>query len=152
MNIKYAMIVAAAAVAVSACGGSSKSETAVEELGISETVSADSCYSSETTERIIGLSKQGELSQEDYAVAIGQCAAINKLLMQKLASISFKEDMTDQELQAAVDKLENDPELPKLESQNKQLLEILQKAHLDRENTRKYNAMVEQVRLGLGAI
>lgn len=146
------MIVAAAAIAVSACGGSEKSGTAVEELEISETVSADSCYSRETTERIIELSKQSAMSQEDYAVAIGQCAAINKLLMQKLASINFKEDMTDQELQAAVDKLENDPELPKLESQNKQLLEILQKAHLDRENTRKYNAMVEQVRLGLGAI
>lgn len=152
MNIKYTMIVAVAAVAVSACGGSGKSETAVEELEISETASADSCYNSETTERIIGLSKQGELSQDEYAVAIGQCAAINKLLMQKLASINFKEDMSDQELQAAVDKLENDPELPKLESQNKQLLEILQKAHLDRENTRKYNAMVEQVRHGLGAI
>lgn len=146
------MIVAAAAIAVSACGGSEKSGTAVEELEISETVSADSCYSRETTERIIELSKQSAMSQEDYAVAIGQCAAINKLLMQKLASINFKEDMTDQELQAAVDKLENDPELPKLESQNKQLLEILQKAHLDRENTRKYNTMVEQVRLGLGAI
>lgn len=152
MKIKYAMIVAAAAIAVSACGGSEKSGTAVEELEISETVSADSCYCRETTERIIELSKQSAMSQEDYAVAIGQCAAINKLLMQKLASINFKEDMTDQELQAAVDKLENDPELPKLESQNKQLLEILQKAHLDRENTRKYNAMVEQVRLGLGAI
>ncbi len=90
-----------------------------------------------------------ELTQDDYAAVIGQCSAINRKLVEKLRQVDFKSGMTTEEIEAAMSRLQNDSTLPRLEAQNRELLVILQNADLDTANTRRYDAMVEEVRRSL---
>ncbi len=100
------------------------------------------------TDSLINLAKQhnDSLSQNDYTSIIEQCAAINRKVSQKLAAMHFKPDMTDQELQNAMNVLNNDPELPVLEAQSHDLLRILQRADLNEANKVLYDQMVSEAR------
>lgn len=100
------------------------------------------------TDSLISLAKQhnDSLSQDEYTSIIEQCTAINRKVSQKLAAMNFKPDMSDQELQNAMNVLNNDPELPVLEAQSHDLLRILQRADLNETNRKLYDQMVSEAR------
>lgn len=147
---KILLCLGAATMILTSCGGKSTAEKTEAEEAIEVAVPADGSYDSAATDELIQSAKDGEkLSQAYYAAVINQCSAINRLLIQKLSDVEFKSGMTDEEINAAMDKLQNDSLLPRLEAQNRELLVILQNAKLDSANTRRYETMVEEVRKGL---
>lgn len=148
-KVAYAVALSAALIC-SSCSGSNGAGSGSEPTGSAVAVPADGSYSASATDELIQMAQDGkELTQDDYAAVIGQCSAINRKLVEKLRQVDFKSGMTTEEIEAAMSRLQNDSTLPRLEAQNRELLVILQNADLDTANTRRYDAMVEEVRRSL---
>ena len=146
-KVAYAVALSAAIIC-SSCSGSNGAGS--EPTGSAVAVPSDGSYSASATDELIQMAQDGkELTQDDYAAVIGQCSAINRKLVEKLRQVDFKSGMTTEEIEAAMSRLQNDSTLPRLEAQNRELLVILQNADLDTANTRRYDAMVEEVRRSL---
>ncbi|MCM1482716.1 MAG: hypothetical protein NC043_00135 [Muribaculaceae bacterium] len=148
---RIAFIILAACVLMS-CGGNKDAATEASGTPVSAvSVPADGSYSPAAVDSLIVLAHDGrELSQADYAAMIQQCSAINRLLMEKLKKVDFKSGMTDEEINTAMERLNTDTLIPRLERGSRELLVVLQNADLDTANTRRYDEMVEEVRRGLG--
>lgn len=136
----------------SSCTPDRKSDNNQAETQQSALVLPDSIsHNVVVTDSLISLAKQqnDSLSQTDYTTLIQQCAAINRKVSRKLENMHFKPDMSDQELQYAMNVLNNDPELPVLEAQSRDLLRILQRADLNPRNRSLYDQMVNEARTTL---
>lgn len=135
-----------AAVSLGSCSGGGATQQAEDSSG----VVVDTVYVKATAESLIEKSKsEGQLSQADYAAMIEQCRAICRILAEKISSVEFKEDMTDSEINAAMERLQADKELPELERQSREMLVVLQNADLDKANMARYDRMVSDVETAL---
>lgn len=136
----------------SSCTGGGKSESEITDQTNTEAVlPSNLIHNIDETDSLIAIAheKKDALTQHDYKLIIEQCAAINRKVSEKLAKMNFKSDMSDEELQKAMDVLNSDPELPILESQSLNLIQILQQANLDENNRKLYDRMVEEARTTL---
>ncbi len=135
------------ALAVTSCGSHRESGSDTD----STIVAIDTVYSPNKTSSLIdkaGATASG-LSQHEYAEMIEQCRALNRKVASKLADMHFTRDMTDEQIEAAMNKLQNDPEVPVLEEQSRKLLLILQNADLNPENRERYARMVADAEASL---
>lgn len=137
---------------MASCSKSKTDSFGVEQNTENGTSVRDTIYNAASTDTLIAHSRMGQLSQEDLGRVIDQCTAINRLLGKKLASINFKPNMTDAEIEQAMAQLQNDPELPGLEARSRDLLVILERADLSEENTRRYDQMVAEARATLSQL
>lgn len=139
----------------SSCTNSGKSESELGAETHTEAVLPTTLtHNTAETDSLIAIARENKssLTQNDYRLIIEQCAAINRKVSEKLAKMNFKADMTDDELQKAMNVLNNDPELPILESQSMNLIQILQQADLNENNRKLYDQMVEEARATLESI